>query len=130
MNPEKMIKGLYKMEQDESVVECQEVKITLRLPAKDAALFNAIANRFNSSRFDIVQPILHGAAETMFQSLTPEDRRSVAVFADSEINDFMKKQGATISRVGCSDAPENEWADWRDLDWLISNHEKEDGEKS
>ncbi|MCP4058785.1 MAG: hypothetical protein GY738_16020 [Pseudoalteromonas sp.] len=111
----KVIKELYDLEQSETIHEIQSSKITVKVPVTTAALFNAVAARFETSRFNLVEPILIDAAQEMFNSLSDEDKKTVSEAADSEVTELLYKSGKIKSKtVGLAGNFENECSHWRE----------------
>lgn len=110
----KIIADFYESEKNGAFEEAMDTKITVRLNASSASLFSAIAARFNTTRFNLVQDVLDSAAKDMFEALTPEDRLAIAEAADKETTDLLTKNGVThMVSAGWSGTFEGEDATWR-----------------
>lgn len=110
----KIIADFYESEKNGGYEEAMDTKITVRLNASSASLFSAIAARFNTTRFDLVQEVLDSAAKDMFEALTPEDRLAIAEAADKETTELLTKNGVTsMISAGWAGTFEGEDATWR-----------------
>lgn len=115
-NAGELIKGFYDSEMHGGIEEAMETKITVRVKASSASMFTALAARFNTTRFNILQSILDSAAEDMFAALTEEDRLELAAVADKETTEHLFKNGVTsMSSAGFGGSFENEDATWRNF---------------
>ncbi|WP_309568452.1 hypothetical protein [Achromobacter aegrifaciens] len=89
------IEKLYEIESHGRLAEFENTKLTLRCSVYSVALFNAIADRFCVTRFDLLQQNLDSIAEHFFSSLGDDDQRIIAEIADKEATDLLLKNGAT-----------------------------------
>jgi len=113
--PRDIIQNFYEAEKYGDIDEAMDTKITVRLRASSASFFSALASRFNTTRFNIIQDVLDNAAKEMFSTLSPEDRAAIAVVADKETTEIYSKNGLTISTAGWNGSFENEDSTWRNF---------------
>lgn len=121
MNGNKIVNELYENENEGSMREDYSTSVTLRMSAASAAMLNAIAARFETSRYSLVEGELDQFAKDAFNALNPKDKEQIALAADKEMTEFMLKKGAKIKSSGMAGTFEDEWALWREH-LAISNH--------
>jgi hypothetical protein len=114
-SPRDIINNFYEAEKHGDIDEAMDTKITVRLRASSASFFSALASRFNTTRFNIIQDVLDNAAKEMFCTLSPEDRAAIAAIADKETTEIYAKNGLTISTAGWNGNFENEDSTWRNF---------------
>lgn len=114
-SPRDIIQNFYEAEKYGDIDEAMDTKITVRLRASSASFFSALASRFNTTRFNIIQDVLDNAAKEMFSTLSPEDRAAIAVVADKETTEIYSKNGLSISTTGLNGSFENEDSTWRNF---------------
>lgn len=114
-SPCDIIQNFYEAEKYGDIDEAMDTKITVRLRASSASFFSALASRFNTTRFNIIQDVLDNAAKEMFSTLSPEDRAAIAVVADKETTEIYSKNGLSISTTGLNGSFENEDSTWRNF---------------
>lgn len=106
------IKQLYQDENDVAINEDQFTKVTLRMRVEDAALFAAIADRFSTTRMELLEPVFRQSAIEMFQGLEPKDRKTVASKADRQATEILKKQGVTVEMYPAANGAIDELCGW------------------
>lgn len=115
-NAGELVKNFYDSEAQGGFEEAMETKITVRMKASSASMFSALAARFNTTRFDILQTILDAAAEDMFSALNEVDRLELATIADKETTEYLFKNGVTsMVNAGWNGTFENEDSTWRNF---------------
>lgn len=115
-NAGQLVKDFYDSEAHGGFEEAMETKITVRMKASSASMFTALAARFNTTRFNILQTILDAAAEDMFSALSDTDRLELAAIADKETTEHLFKNGVThMASTGYAGSFENEDATWRNF---------------
>lgn len=115
-NAGELVKNFYDSESNGGFEEAMETKITVRIKASSASMFTALAARFNTTRFNILQTILDAAAEDMFSALSESDRLDLAATADKETTEHLFKNGVThMVTAGWNGTFENEDATWRNF---------------
>lgn len=111
-----LVKNFYYAEAQGGFEEAMDTKITVRMKASSASMFTALAARFNTTRFNILQTILDAAAEDMFSALSESDRAELAAIADKETTEHLFKNGVThMVNAGWNGTFENEDATWRNF---------------
>ena len=113
MNGNKIVNELYETENEGSMREDYSTSVTLRMSAASAAMLNAIASRFETSRYSLVEDQLNQFAKDAFNALNEEDKDQIALAADKEMTEFMLKKGAKIKSTGIAGDFEDEWSVWR-----------------
>lgn len=132
MKTSELIKSFYINEMDSVEDEVMNAKITVKCSLDSAAMFNAIASRFNVSRFTLLEDVLNNAAKEMFKELSEGDRNSLSKAADKDATEQMFKNGVTSITSGGAGGPypENESCAWQSQAAMILLVEaKERGEK-
>jgi len=122
-----IVEELYISEQQQCEQEVQNVKITVSMRAEDAGFFTALAERFDTTRLNILEPAFKELAEEMFINLEHKDRLIVAKNADREATELYKKQGVNVETVG-SEGTLTEIQSWRnyaDMCFRLSSEEQE-----
>lgn len=115
-NAGELVKNFYDSESHGGFEESMETKITVRIKASSASMFTALAARFNTTRFNILQTILDAAAEDMFSALNEADRLELAATADKETTEHLFKNGVThMVTAGWNGTFENEDSTWRNF---------------
>lgn len=121
MNGNELTKGLYMNESENALRDNHSASVTLRMSVSSAAMLNAIAARFETSRYKLTEDALNKFAKDAFAALDEDDRKSIALIADKEITELMLKKGAKIKSSGMSGDFEDEWSIWRE-EVLILEH--------
>jgi hypothetical protein len=129
MKNSEIIENLYLREQDDEMREQEQSKITVRMPTKDACLFSAIAARFNTTRFNLLEDVLTQASLEMYFALEPKDRKEISKNADEALTKAMLDKGFTCEAKNIVGELVNEWSDWRCYDLLIEKRELEEKSK-
>jgi len=126
----KIIKELYALEDSIDTHEIQSSKLTVKAPVHTVAMFNALAARFQTTRFNLIEPILKEAAEEMFAALSDKDKKELAAIADAESTELLCKSGKMeINSVGIAGEFENECSDWRERLAILDHFKKEASKK-
>lgn len=97
INTKLYVDELYEREFDIQINEASISKITIRCTVDSAAMFNAIANRFGITRFELLEPFLNDLSRQLFISLHEEDILEIAKAADIEATKILQSQGVTIN---------------------------------
>lgn len=126
MNGNEIVKELYETENENSMRENHSTSVTLRMSPASAAMLNAIAARFETSRYSLVEDQLNKFAKDAFLTLNDEDKEQIALVADKEVTEHMLKKGAKIKSVGIAGSFEDEWAPWRHELALMKHFHVED----
>jgi hypothetical protein len=102
MNGAEYVKNYYRLEEDSDIshYESTSMNFSLRMPADKLALFDALANRFRSSRNSLAGEILSKFAMDAFAELSQKDRRKIAVKADELAEAYYQKIGVTVDTSG------------------------------
>lgn len=99
MNGSEYVKHRYQIEEhmEDNVAyrEASSMNFSLRMPAEQLALFDALAQRFGESRNSLASEILGRFAKDAFAELCKADRRKVAEKADDFGKAYFDKLGIT-----------------------------------
>lgn len=95
MNGSEYVKEYYQIEEISEVAlhEAISMNFSLRMPADQLALFDALAHRFRTSRNRLASEILEQFAKDAFAELKKSDRRKVAEKADELGKAYFEKLG-------------------------------------
>ena len=98
MNGSEYVKQYYRIEEISEVAlhEAISMNFSLRMPADQLALFDALAHRFRTSRNGLASEILEQFAKDAFAELTKSDRRKVAEKADELGKTYFEKLGVDV----------------------------------
>lgn len=127
MNGSKVTKELYMAENQGCMNEYYSASVTLRMSAGSAAMLNAIAARFDTSRYKLLEDELNAFAKDAFLALNDEDKKELALAADKEMTEAMLKKGASIKTTGMAGTFENEWSQWRSELAMLEKYDVVDG---
>jgi hypothetical protein len=98
MNGSEYVKKYYKIEEisDIALHDAISMNFSLRMPADQLALFDALAHRFRTSRNGLASEILEQFAKDAFAELNKSDRRKVAEKADELGKAYFEKLGVDV----------------------------------
>lgn len=98
MNGSEYVKQYYQVEEISEVAlhEAISMNFSLRMPADQLALFDALAHRFRTSRNGLASEILEQFAKDAFAELKNSDRRKVAEKADELGRAYFEKLGVDV----------------------------------
>lgn len=115
MNTSKIIKDFYLIDKSCPEDKVMNSKMTVKCSTDSAAMFNAIANRFDVSRFTLLETVLNNAAVEMFLELSEDDRKLLSKAADKDATEQMFKNGLkSITSTGVGGPyPDNESCYWQ-----------------
>jgi len=95
-----IIEEMYDAEAAMQVEDLEIVRFSVSADVENLSLIDAVALRFKRSRADIFRDITRAAAQSMFISLTPEDRKVVGERADELIDKHMEANTTEYKRSG------------------------------
>lgn len=90
-----IIQDLYEQEAMADHYESRERGITFNFPAEDHSMFAAIARRFGRSTAAFGGEVFAEHVRTLFISMSPADRRRLAVEADADHSAYLESKGYT-----------------------------------
>lgn len=98
MNGSEYVKHYYQIEQVSEIAlhDAISMNFSLRMPADQLALFDALAQRFRTSRNGLASEILEQFAKDAFAELNKVDRRKVAEKADELGRTYFEKLGVDV----------------------------------
>ncbi len=93
LSNKELIEHFYEIENMVEDEDSSYSKVTLQARIEDVAMLNVISDRFDTTRFELSRTIIRNAVSELFHHLSESDRESLAVKADAEITNQMRKSG-------------------------------------
>lgn len=119
MNPEQIFKRhideLYEIEAENDYAEVTKRTVTFNFTARDAAMFHAVARRFDKSSAALGGELFSQQVLHLFLALSPLDRERVARDADAEHLAYLKEKGIEYNATSPYWAGINEYAEKQGL---------------
>jgi len=110
MDMKSTIEQLYDHESSAEDYEARFKMLSISVPADEAAMLKAIAERFGQSLSSFAGEILSEAVREAFFHLTQADKDALAVKADADTEEYFKKKG--FSFFEREDGSYSRWQSW------------------
>lgn len=96
--------------------------ITTKFDTPSVSMAEAISERFGEARITVLRNVIEQGVKDLFLSFDEKTRKELASVADEKTTAYMLSKGAEITTIHGAGEFDNEWSDWRQVEFDNSIH--------
>ena len=96
--------------------------ITTKFDTPSVSMAEAISERFGEPRIAVLRNVIEQGIKDLFLSFDEKTRKELASVADEKTTAYMLSKGAEITTIHAVGKFDNEWSDWRQVEFDNSIH--------
>ncbi|MGQ2259154.1 hypothetical protein ACS9BE_24210 [Salmonella enterica] len=104
--------------------------ITTKFDTPSVSMAEAIAERFGETRIAVLRNVIEQGLKDLYSSFDENTRKELAEVADAKTTKYMLSKGASITSFGGCGKFENEWSNWRQMNFDHSLYKLADNIKA